>query len=375
MEMMMNGAVGKSARATSRDGGRLKLVDLFSGCGGFSLGAHQSGFDVVAAYDNDKVLASSYSYNFPETKLIFRDICELSGGGVLASAKGVIDGIIGGPPCQGFSDIGRRQPEDPRSRLLMEFFRIIGEVRPSFFAMENVRGLAYRTARGVLDEALALVMEEYMVFGPVLLNAADFGAATNRPRLFVVGIHKDKGEALSLEDFTEYERPAATVRAAITDMQGAVSIDSENGFDTWRITKRGRPFEYARSLRSANGLFTGHRKTDHSMKVRDRFGAIEPGSVDSVGRHPRLAWDGQCPTLRAGTGPDRGSHQSIRPIHPSEPRVITVREAARLQGFPDCHRFHGTVWHSFRMIGNSVSPIMAKALLSAVKARIVLGNA
>lgn len=367
-------SVKQSDKNIEGDGTRLKLVDLFSGCGGFSLGAHQSGFDVVAAYDNDKVLASSYSYNFPRTKLIFEDIFELTGSSVLATARGVVDGIIGGPPCQGFSTIGKRHPEDPRSQLLSEFFRIVREVGPSFFAMENVCGLGYQKTRGVLEAALRLVVDQYGIFGPVMLNAADFGAATNRARLFVVGIHKDKGEGLSFPDLETFYKPAASVRAAISDMEGAVSVPTDDGFDTWRITRKGRPFDYARGLRKTDRLFTGHRRTNHSNEVVARFTSLEPGSLDKIGRHRRLTWDGQCPTLRAGTGPDKGSFQAIRPIHPEHPRVITVREAARLQGFPDWHRFHTTIWHSFRMIGNSVSPIIANALLSAVKSRIVVGS-
>jgi len=353
---------------------RIRIVDLFSGCGGFSLGAHQSGFDVVCAYDIDEVLTSSFSYNFPNTKLLIGDICDLSGNAVVETANGKVDGIIGGPPCQGFSDIGRRQPGDPRSRLLREYFRLVREVGPSFFAMENVRGLGYANARGMLEDALELVMDDYGVFGPVLLNSADFGAATSRPRLFVVGIHKDEGDSLAMCDLEPRMVPASSVREAISDLEGAVAVDPENGFDLWRITKRGRPFEYARRLRSGNGLFSGHRKTIHSKTVVARFDSVEPGGVDLVGRHPRLDWEGQCPTLRAGTGPDRGSHQSIRPIHPEHARVITVREAARLQGFPDEHRFHYTFWHSFRMIGNSVSPIMANVLLSAIGEKMSNGR-
>lgn len=352
----------------------LRVVDLFSGCGGFSLGAHQSGLNVIAAYDNDETLASSYLHNFPHSKLHIQDVCELSGCDVVAAADGEVDGIIGGPPCQGFSDIGRRHPKDPRSRLLGEYFRIVDEVRPAFFAMENVRGLGYSNVIGVLRDALRLVVGSYTLFGPVLLNSADFGAATNRRRLFVVGIRKDRGRGLSMGELESLTKPAATVRAAISDLEGAEAVPAEHGFDTWRITKRGRPFEYARHLRTRNGLFTGHKTTNHSSEVIARFESVEPGGVDSVGRHPRLSWEGQCPTLRAGTGPDKGSHQSIRPIHPDHPRVITVREAARLQGFPDSHRFHCTVWHSFRMIGNSVSPIMARALLSSVKTTILNGR-
>ena len=110
---------------------------------------------------------------------------------------------------------------------------------------------------------------------------------------------------------------------------------------------------------------------DHAKGLGPRV-IIGQGHMDPIGRHPRLAWNGLCPTLRAGTGSDRGSYQSVRPIHPEENRVITVREAARLQGFPDNHLFHPTVWHSFRMIGNSVSPIMAEAIFSAIAAHLGL---
>lgn len=126
------------------------------------------------------------------------------------------------------------------------------------------------------------------------------------------------------------------------------------------------------SLRASDKVFTGHRPTIHTQGVVDRFARVKQGQVDPVGRHPRLAWEGLCPTLRAGTGADKGSYQAVRPIHPEEDRVITVREAARLQGFPDTHLFHPTVWHSFRMIGNSVSPIMAKAIFSAIAAHLGL---
>jgi DNA (cytosine-5)-methyltransferase 1 len=121
------------------------------------------------------------------------------------------------------------------------------------------------------------------------------------------------------------------------------------------------------SLRSEDRTFTGHRRTAHTPEVTKK---VKPGGVEVIGRHARLRWDGQCPTLRAGTGNDRGSFQSVRPIHPDEPRVITVREGARLQGFPDDFRFHPTVWHSFRMIGNSVSPVMSKVIFSLISERI-----
>ena len=350
--------------------GEMNLVDLFSGCGGFSLGAHQAGFKVVAAFDNDPVLASSYLRNFPNTRMIFRDITQLDGEGVLEAAGGQIDGICGGPPCQGFSDIGKRDPNDPRRELLGHFFRIVRQLRPSFFVMENVCGLMSSNSRGVLDEALCLVKDEYGILGPSIWNAAQFGAATKRLRLFVIGIHKDCGERVTEKDVKNLKQTPETVRAAISDLEGAIALGEEDGYDTWLITQVDCPFDYARALRSPGGRFTGHRVTNHSKRVIARFDSTPEGGIDSVGRHPRLAWSGQCPALRAGTGPDRGSYQAVRPIHPEHPRVITIREAARLQGFPDCHCFHSTIWHSFRMIGNSVSPIIARAIFRAIRTKL-----
>jgi DNA (cytosine-5)-methyltransferase 1 len=348
----------------------MTLIDLFCGCGGFSLGAHQAGFDVAAAFDNDDTLSASYAHNFPDTTLVLADIATLKADRIRRIVGRPIEGIFGGPPCQGFSDIGKRLPSDPRRQLLGHFFRLVAELKPAFFVMENVRGLTYSDARGVLDAALKLVRKEYDILEPRIFDAAEFGAATKRARLFVIGVHKDRGDPVDAADVLSFRRPAATVRAAISDLQGARGIGDFEGFDVWKIARAGRPYAYARHLRSTDGLFTGQRSTAHSPAVVSRFAALVPGTYDQVGRHPKLEWDGQSPTLRAGTGADRGSFQSVRPIHPEEARVITVREAARLQGFPDAHRFHPTIWHSFRMIGNSVSPIMAKAIFEAVALRV-----
>ena len=346
------------------------IVDLFSGVGGLSLGAHQAEFNVAAAFDNDPVLTSSYSANFAGTRVVNQDLSTANGDDIRAAAGGSPEGIVGGPPCQGFSAIGRRIATDPRRELLGHFFRIVRDVRPAFFVMENVRGLGYCDARGVLERGLSLVSDQYWMFGPATLDAAEFGAATRRGRLFVIGIHQEFGDPLSVEDFRVFHRPAATVREAILDMEGASHLEDREGFDYWKINRKGRCNVYARQMRSANRLFSGHRSTAHSERVVDRFQSVPQGAIDTVGRHPRLKWSGQCPTLRAGTGPDRGSYQSVRPIHPERPRVITVREAARLQGFPDYFRFHPTIWHSFRMIGNSVCPVLANVIFRVIRTKL-----
>ena len=349
---------------------RMAVVDFFSGCGGFSLGAHRAGFDVAAAFDIDPILTSSYSKNFPNTKLHRVDLATKSGEEIRKLAGQPIEGIIGGPPCQGFSSIGLRNPDDLRRQLLYHYFRFVSEIRPTFFVMENVRGLIEGRNRELLTDCLALVRSEYHVTEPEVLDAAAFGAATTRRKVSVAGVRK--GDAQPLTDIAPEFQPSGTanVKAAIGDLQNVRALQTDGNFDRWKISTPGRPSEYAASLRARDGTFTGNMKTVHTYEVLKRFSKLAPGDVDKVGRFPRLRWEGLCPTLRAGTGNDHGSYQSVRPVHPEADRVITVREAGRLQGFPDCHLFHPTIWHSFRMIGNSVSPFVSAHVLSTVAAHL-----
>jgi DNA (cytosine-5)-methyltransferase 1 len=349
--------------------GGFKIVDLFCGCGGFSLGAQAAGLTPQLAYDIDSTLTSSHSVNHPFTKLVLSDLSQVQGGDIRREMGASIDGIFGGPPCQAFSEIGHRNVDDPRRSLLGHFFRLVAELRPAFFVMENVKGLGYADSRPALHSALEILPGRYGILGPIVLDAADFGAATRRPRLFIIGWDPDRLDPVTLSDIESQKSKPATVRAAISDLLTVEQIDNDGQYDRWKIKRQGRPSKYAAGLRAEDLTFTGHRRSAHTREVISRFGRIDQGGMDPVGRHPRLSWDGQCPTLRAGTGRDRGSFQSVRPIHPDVPRVITVREGARLQGFPDSFRFHPTIWHSFRMIGNSVSPIMAKAIFSVLALR------
>lgn len=351
-------------------GAQLKIVDFFCGCGGFSLGAHKAGLPPQVSFDIDPILTSSYSFNFPSTKLAIADLSKLSGRDIRRSTEGPVHGLFGGPPCQAFSDIGHRRKDDPRRDLLRHFFRLVAELRPTFFVMENVRGLGYSDARPYLDRCISQIPSRYELVGPIILDAADYGGATRRPRLFIIGYDPEYCDPIAPPDLERLRKKPASVNEAIGDLSNASMMGEADGFDVWKISQRGRPSAYAAALRNENGTFTGHRRTAHTAAVVKRFARVKPGEIEAIGRHPRLDWNGQCPTLRAGTGSDRGSYQSVRPIHPTESRVITVREGARLQGFPDSFRFHPTVWHSFRMIGNSVSPIISRAIFSLIAEKI-----
>jgi DNA (cytosine-5)-methyltransferase 1 len=348
----------------------VRAIDFFCGTGGFSHGAHAAGFEVAAAFDFDGTLTSTFRYNFPQTKLVLSDLAQQTGAAVLKVAEGPVDLVFGGPPCQGFSAIGRRRKDDPRRTLLGHFFRLIAEVRPRAFVMENVQGLAYRDALPELEAALSLLPKAYTVLAPIILDAADFGAATTRKRVFVIGYDRSSCDDIAVEDFDRRKTKKATVADALSGLSAAGKVVEGDGFDVWRIPHTATLSSYAERLVEPDRTFTGNRRTNHTEAVRARFASVQPGHADLIGRHHRLSWSGQCPTLRAGTGSDMGSYQSVRPIHPDEPRVITVREAARLQGFPDRHLFHPTIWHSFRMIGNSVSPVIASEVLGIIAKKL-----
>lgn len=374
---------------TFADAGRAtapKVIDLFCGCGGFSLGAARAGFDVVAGVDFDKHAIAAHTRNFPNSKDLNLDLTETTGTEILQEvglSQAELTGIIGGPPCQGFSSMGKNNANDPRNRLFYRFFEIVDELRPLFFVCENVPGLLRESYKSIREEAIAIVEEHYDIVGPMKLKASDYGAPTTRTRAFFVGTLKSSNIILSAEDFRAEGITQVTVKQALQGLPTKIEDHWQNETQGWRKVKRpdqttpymDRVFsmippgvgndEALLMLREENRV-SGNLGTAHESKVIQRFSTVSEGRSDSVSRAPRLDRNGFCPTLRAGTGSDRGSYQAVRPIHPTKDRVITPREAARLQGFPDWFRFDPTKWHSFRQIGNSVSPILAERLLSNI---------
>lgn len=368
---------------------RGQVVDLFCGAGGFSLGAALSGFDVTASVDVDPILTSSYGTNFRTDRLLLADLGAVEPADVARFAKldGRPDVVVGGPPCQGFSTIGSRQAGDARNRLLFHFFRHVAGLRPRYFVMENVPGLLEFGGRAILEEGLAELPDSYEVVGPFVVDAADFGAATRRRRVLVLGYDRNEAAPLSEGGLRTFGLThPTTVKDAIADLPEPRPDVPGGDLGWWRYDGRHtRLSPYARKMRSAPpeglgspealaqlglGFVSGLHSTAHTQAVVKRFARVNPGSEDAISRYPRLSWSGQSRTLRAGTGSERGSFQSMRPIHPSKARVITVREGARLQGFPDWFLFHPTKWHSFRMIGNSVSPVLSQALFSYLADRL-----
>ncbi len=268
--------------------------------------------------------------------------------------------------------MGKSDVNDPRNMLLARFFEYVAYFEPKFFMMENVPGLGAAANLKVLKKAMEVLPDHYVVLPPLLLDAADFGAATSRPRLIVIGYDPEHCDSISAAEISAPSvKSRATVRDAISDLPNPPDQGD------WLKVNR-KPNTYATSLMSwdnyevstfgqerlGQGLISGFQKTRHTATVVERFSKLQQGERDPISKYQRLSWDRPSHVLRAGTGSDRGSFQAARPVHPAEPRVISVREAARIQGFPDWFQFHETKWHSHRMIGNSVSPPFAKAILS-----------
>lgn len=358
------------------------IIDLFSGCGGFSLGAELAGFHTAVAVDNDETLQSAYKINFPNTKIITQDITTITKEDwqtILNEQE--VDGVIGGPPCQGYSRIGLGDKSDPRRELLIEFFRHVNILQPKFFVMENVEGLLDKKNKAELDKAINTIDRKYIVLDPIVIDAVLCGAPTKRKRIILIGYDPKKVTSINTGELL-FNEPLVNVFDAISDLPSPIKQNKDKndlGFSTYKLVDR--VSTYAKKMRAeppfflgseyaieklSQGMVSGLFETTHTLKVQERFNALMAGKTDQISRSKKLTWDGFCPTLRAGTGPDKGSYQSVRPLHPEEGRVITVREAARLQGFPDWFVFHPAKWHSFRMIGNSVSPIVSEKILTVI---------
>ncbi len=369
-------------------------IDLFAGAGGLSLGFEQAGFDVVAAVEVDPIHAAIHKYNFPDCAVLPISIAHLSAQ-TLRHQAGIgareVDIVVGGPPCQGFSLMGQRVLDDPRNSLVREFVRIVDELSPRFFLFENVKGLTVGQHRRVLDE----LVEEFQAIGYSVqapwrvLNAYNYGVPQDRQRLFLLGARR--GEALPdyptaitapPKTFAKARKNdpqlvlAPTCQAALGDLPDVELFDELISDDAVYAEQWGKLSPYAAEMRCLGdrawhlgyrrqwhpNLLTSSARTSHTAISRRRFAATRPGEVEPISRFFKLAPDGVSNTLRAGTDSARGAFTSPRPIHYAQNRCITVREMARLHGFPDWFRLHKTKWHGARQVGNAVPPPLARAL-------------
>lgn len=358
------------------------IVDLFSGVGGLSLGAVRAGFDLCCAVEIDPHAVASHSTNFPQTSHICKSV-SLLGRELLSELslkRSELHGIIGGPPCQGFSPMGKQSVDDDRNGLFCDFFRIVSELSPRFFLAENVPGIMSDKFSSIRERAFSYVEKKYILLPPMKLQAHMFGAPTTRERVFFIGYLPNEIEAIDECSFTPKKIEQVKVGDALFGLPTTIEPGWQSEEQGWQKATSPRLRTFAQQTRGKipprigniesikrlqkQQLVSGCLGTVHSKEVLRRYSKIKPRERDPISKSSRLDSDGFCPTIRAGTGSERGSYQAVRPLHPTENRVITPREAARLQGFPDWFQFSPTKWHSFRQIGNSVSPILAEYILS-----------
>ncbi|MHB1958115.1 MAG: DNA cytosine methyltransferase [Acidobacteriaceae bacterium] len=369
-------------------------IDLFAGVGGLGLGFEQAGFDVAGAVEIDPIHSAVHKFNFPETRVLSRTIEGLTAKEIrqlLDIGSRRVDCVFGGPPCQGFSLIGRRALEDPRNRLVENFVNLVADLDAQTFVFENVKGLTVGLHKRLLIELVdAFDQAGYNVRLPWrVLDAANFGVPQHRERIILLGAKK--GARLP-----EYPAPPTnpadrpmplnylpigpTCEDAIGDLPNAESFASLINTDWVRTSAFKKPSEYAMALRCVASdvgnlgysrvwdpeVLTSSARTVHTSISRRRFLETPPGTVEPISRFFKLSPSGLSNTLRAGTDGARGAFTSPRPIHYAYPRCITVREMARLHGFPDWFRFHATKWHGARQIGNSVPPPLARVIAESI---------
>lgn len=372
----------------------MKAVSLFAGCGGFCEGVELAGFEVAVAIEWDKYACMTYRANFPATPLFEGDIHDfLAPGSDHAVCYNLtdIDLVFGGPPCQGFSQIGPRNLSDDRNVLYREFARIISQLRPRMFVMENVPNLLLMEKGHFRDAILSHFSQ--LGYGDttfIKVSAADFGVPQTRERVFFFGTRNDSGSSADLKKFAsaffarlKVEEPV-TVWQAIGDLPATVvhsgeiatypphPIGSSQFMKSMRLDADGGA--YTKRTKRKRGLgqkdeiaLHNHHTKEMLAKRAKLISYLKPGAkADSLPKH---IWNGARPEKWRRLHPDLPSYTILAQmhrdlsewVHPKEERWITVREAARLQSFHDGFVFKGSEWQQLKQVGNAVPPLLGYA--------------
>jgi DNA (cytosine-5)-methyltransferase 1 len=316
--------------------GTPKVISLFAGCGGSSLGYRLAGCEVLAAVEYDKNAAAAYRENFEGTRLYEADIVTLDPESVLADLNlkpGELDILDGSPPCQGFSMAGKRRMDDPRNRLFEEYVRFLKIMRPKAFVMENVPGLVIGNMRSIFYEMVhALTDAGYEVRGRIL-NALHYGVPQSRRRVILIGFRKD------LKLIPEHPAPTSlpvTFRKAVADLKDHELIQLPTG----------------KALATAKAVRAGESGADLHERYKQK--ANEFGLI-------RLSWDAPCPTVLKTIRPGQ-----VGLLHPEEDRFLSIGELKRVCAFPDDFVLQGPFIDRWGRLGNAVPPLLTKAVAESV---------
>lgn len=344
----------------------MRVIDLFAGVGGLSLGFLMADFKIVFAVEHDQSISKSYELNHPGTKVFSTDVEKLDLESLTEHYKN-IDVIIGGPPCQGFSQKGKRLSlDDERNYLFRYFIEFVKLFKPKYFLLENVPNIT-TTSNGFFKNE---IIESFNKLGYQVdvdvLTASDFGVPQNRKRAFFLG--KKGAEKLLLP---EPNNKRTSVAEAIYDLPKTKSGEGKEFYNYPCEPKS----DYQKLMRKGSKGIYNHQATKHSELALKRLSMIPKGMGKEVlpkelltksiysGTWSRLKEDGLAPTIT--TRFDTPSSGMF--THPVLDRCITVREGARLQSFPDSFIFYGTKSSQLKQVGNAVPPLLAYSIAKIIK--------
>lgn len=345
----------------------MKGVDIFSGAGGMSIGASLVGIEVVTAVDKDRHAAETYSINHQNTNVICDSIQSISDFGVLRPKGECI--LFGGPPCQGFSTSNQRTrgTDNENNWMFREFLRAVEQMKPDWVVFENVKGIVETENSMFLNLILDGLRKLGYTTNHFILNAADFGVPQNRSRLFIIS--SLKGKKINPPSSTAKK---VTVYDAFHDLQSLSNGANDDCLSYAMAAKS----NYAKSLRGDLTQCTGHLVTRNAEHIVQRYKHIpEGGNWENI---PDELMGTYKDKTRCHTGIYRrlrsdepsvviGNYRKNMLIHPTEDRGLSVREAARLQSFPDDYVFSGSIGFQQQQVGNAVPPLLAKAVFKSIR--------
>jgi DNA (cytosine-5)-methyltransferase 1 len=348
----------------------MQIIDLFAGVGGMSLGFSMAGFEPVLAVEYDVSIANAYKKNHSTAETIADDIKILDIENTFKKYQNKVTGVIGGPPCQGFSQKGKRLSiNDERNFMFKYFIKVVEYVKPQFFVLENVPNIITTLDGFFKDEIIDAFKEIGYDVDAKILNAYDYGVPQQRKRAFFIG-QKNK---LTIE-FPKEKDFKVSVKEAIYDLP---FIDSGERVDFYNYEKKPQN-DYQQLLRKNTKGIYNHQATNHSKVALERLALIPKGKGREVlpkehrtksiysGTWSRLIEDKPAATIT--TRFDTPSSGLF--THPILDRCLTVREAARIQSFPDSFIFHGTKTSQMKQVGNAVPPLLAYAIAKNIKKSI-----
>lgn len=339
-----------------------KIIDLFCGCGGLSKGFEMAGFESKIAIDMWADAVKTYNHNQGREIAKCEDVHNWTEEFLRELTNdGDVVGVIGGPPCQGYSTVGTRDVNDPRNHLYLEYCRIVQTINPEFFVLENVKGLTTLAGGAFRDDIVKRFGELGYDVQYEIVNAANYGVPQNRYRVFFVGLKKGKFV------FPKPSDRVVTCSEALSDLP---RLSEADGFDIVHDYVSEPQNEFQSEMRKRSDNILNHQITVHSAQTVDVISKIPDGG--SIKDLPREFWEirkynkafERMSSTRPSNTVDTG-HRNY--FHFEENRIPTVRENARLQSFPDDFEILGSKTSQYKQVGNAVPPLLAYAIAKAIK--------